>query len=124
MQWNSLLKQTGFRKQGTLYVNPVTGRTNARSTALNNAASIIGYKDYSKAKEAFSSKAYKRMNRFLKDAGKKNDKEFNVLFAKAWKDKDKKIKSGRAAKSHNLTRLLKYVEKLPKNFRNPYGHPL
>ena len=151
MQWNKLLSQTGFRKVGELYINPVTGRTNTRSTALNNAASLVGYKDYAAAREAYSSKAYKRISGFakeakqqhnildiraaiksgkvvdpklLKGANQKFDAEFEKLFAKAWQDRNKKTRAGKPAKSYNLTKLLKHVEKLPKSYRDPYGNPL
>lgn len=124
MQWNSLLKQAGFAKVGNLYKNPVTSRLNTRSNALNNAAALIGYKDYDSAKEAFRSKAYKRFTRFAKESGQQNDKKFNELFAKAWADRNKKLKSGKPRASHNLTKLLKHVNKLPRQFKSPYRHPL
>lgn len=124
MKWNSLLKETGFTKLGDGYKNPETGKKVSRASALERASKVLGYKNYSEAKFAFNSRAYKRITGFAKENGKKNDVTLNKLFAKAWADRNKKTKGNKPAKSHNLTKLLKHVGKLPKQYRNPYGNPL
>lgn len=124
MQWNSLLKLAGYKKVGASYRNPKTGRLVTRASALNRAASDLGYKNYAEAKEAYKSIAYKRFVAFAKNSGVPTDADFQKLFADAWNDRSKKTRAGKPAKSHKLTKLLKHVGKLPKSFRNPYGNPL
>lgn len=62
MRWNSLLKSGGFKRTKTgKWIDPITKKAVTRQTAFDRSAKKLGYKNYAKAKEAFASKAYKRI---------------------------------------------------------------
>lgn len=117
MQWNSLLKLTGF-KRGKLgkYLDPITTRYIKRETALERGAKKLGFKSYQNAKEGFKSAAYKRMKRFAAEANIETGEKFQRLFAAAWNEK-------RSKKNKPLAQLLKYVGKISK-YRSVYAGAL
>ncbi len=129
MRWNTLLARTGFKRQKDgRYLDPVTDKKVKLETALDRSAKFHGYKNYKGAKEAFASKAYKRIvdggyktkkgvqPAFAKQAAIPNDYRLQKLFADAWNARDKD-------KSKELAQLLKYVGKINK-YRAVYAGAL
>ena len=112
MNWQTLLKQSGYKRSGLKYINPETGRKITRQSALERSAKSLGFKNYTDAKSAWKTKAYKRLSEYASDEGK-NPKglEFNKLFGEAWKNRKQKRKGTALAK------LLKYVNKIPQKVR-------
>jgi len=129
MKWNTLLASAGYKRTADgKYFDPITERKVQRVTALNRSSQLYGYKNYASAKEAFSSRAYKRIvsggyktkqgmqESFAKQAGVPNDYRLQKLFADAWKARNKEC-------SKELAQLLKYVQKINK-YKAVYCVPL
>ncbi len=118
MRVNTLLASVGYKRQKDgKYLDPVTERKVSLQTAKDRASKFYGYSNYATAKEAFNSKAYKRIvERFAKEAGVPNDYRLQKLFADAWKARNKD-------KSKELADLLKYVGKINK-YRAVYAGAL
>lgn len=119
MRVNTLLANTGYKfdRKTKKYFDPVTERKVSLQTAKDRASKVYGYKNYTEAKAAFSSKAYARIvERFAKEAGIPNDYQLQKLFSNAWKARTK-------SKSKELADLLKYVGKINK-YRAVYAGAL
>jgi len=117
MKWNSLLKFGVFkRNKNGKWLDPNTKKLVSRQTAFDRSAKKLGYKNYTKAKDAFKSKAYSRLLRFGKEAGVDTGEKFEKLFATAWNEK-------KSSKNKPLAQLLKYVQKINK-YRSVYAGAL
>lgn len=119
------LRQQGFTKSGTQYINPLTGRKISKQSALDKAAKVLGWKSFDTYKAAYTNipkhqtvSAYDRFKAFAEKRKRVTGlgTKFDLLFKAAFQ-----TNPPFKARSPQLSELLTYVGKRNKNTKYAAG---
>ncbi len=121
----NFLRAQGYKKKGDGYINPLTGRTITKASALKRASNALGWKDFDTYKKAFTGipkfqtqSAYERFKGFAeaKRLPTGQGTKFYMLFRAAFQ-----TKPPFKPRSKELRELLTYVGKFNKRTKHQPG---